>query len=125
MKRSELRRTKRLDDGPMPERKTRMRRRNEARARKRRQRDFGSKAEYIVTHPCCACGSDYKVEPHHHPTRGAGGTSKDLVPLCRACHREYHTYGAETFQGERRVDLTAQAQKYERWWTNEPMDLAY
>lgn len=101
--------------------RTPMKRRNPKRAKARRERDFGTKAEYIRSMPCCACGKDGPSDPHHHPTRAAGGTSKDLVPLCFRCHREFHDAGAETFQARHNVDLKAKAALYESMFANGDM----
>lgn len=103
----------RLKPGKGPETRTPMKKRNNKRAKRRRERDFGAKAEYIRSMPCCACGKDGPSDPHHHPSRGAGGTSADLVPLCFLCHREFHDAGADTFQARHEVDLTEKAATYE------------
>ena len=39
---------------------------------------------------CVACGND-KVDKHHFPvSRGASCPDEWWIPLCRACHTEYH-----------------------------------
>jgi len=39
---------------------------------------------------CVACGND-KVDRHHFPvSRGASCPDEWWIPLCRACHTEYH-----------------------------------
>lgn len=92
-----------------------------ARSRQRKRKkaryatQFGSKSAWIRQLNCCACGHT-PSEPHHVRSRGAGGTSKDLVPLCGVCHRAVHSMGAETFQERMRIDLTAEAAKREEWW---------
>ena len=48
-------------------------------------------------------------DPHHIPTRGAGGIDKDTVPLCRAHHDEWHRTGEHTFAAKYDVDLRAVA----------------
>lgn len=34
------------------------------------------------------------VEPHHFPTRGAGGDDLGIIPLCRRCHDAAQAYVA-------------------------------
>jgi len=57
---------------------------------------------YVHSLPCLVCGT-LPVDAHHVRSKGAGGTWRDLVPLCRIHHSEYHTAGHVTF--ERRYDL--------------------
>ena len=44
--------------------------------------------------PECPCFStncqEIANDLHHHPTRGAGGSEFDVIPLCRVCHRNIH-----------------------------------
>lgn len=104
-----------------------MKRRNAKRAKKRYQEHFGDKAAFVRSRPCCVCGRSGPSDPHHHPSRGAGGTSKDLVPLCREHHNEFHgpNGGAETFQTRHSVDLKRIAATMEAWFRNDPQDLAF
>lgn len=86
-------------------RRTPLRRVNPERRAKLRERQFGPHATRIRALPCCVCGADPPSDPAHIRSRGAGGTSRDLVPLCRRCHREQHAAGIETFQRDHDVDL--------------------
>jgi len=101
-----------------------LRKANRKRKAERYREHFGSKAEYVRQLPCCVCGRAAPSEPHHYPSRGAGGTSKDLVPLCTAHHREFHM-GAETFQARYGVDLKARAARYEAWFHESPQPLGF
>lgn len=68
---------------------------------------------YVVLRPCCACRANDSIEAHHVKTRAAGGTWKDLVPLCNGCHTEYHQrYGSVVrFREAYGVDLADVARK--------------
>ncbi len=80
-------------------RKTPLRRRNEERIARRRERDFGELAEFVRGLPCCACGDHAPSDPAHIKSRGAGGHAwnedgtGNIIPLCRACHTEQHSSG--------------------------------
>lgn len=106
-------------------RKTPIKKRNVKRAKKRYQKAFGDKAKYIRSLPCCACGAAGPSDPHHVRSRGAGGTSADLAPLCRGCHREIHQIGVETFAAKWFLDLREKADKYEAWFHEDPQPLAF
>ncbi len=97
-----------------------IRRRNPKRAKKRQEQAYGDKAKYIRSLPCCVCHKPGPSDPHHYPTRAAGGTSKDLVPLCREHHREFHDTGADTFQRRHYIDLKSRAERYEGWYHESP-----
>lgn len=49
------------------------------------------------------------VEQAHAKSRGAGGTWRDSLPLCRAHHREQHQLGLLTFETKYGVDLRSLA----------------
>ena len=98
----------------------------------RKEKQFGLKAEWIRTLPCHACGKDGPSDPAHMKSRGAGGTSDHLVPLCRDCHVEQHSKGIKTFFEKHGViDTLDLAQQYHhRWtyqdyWRNREQDLLY
>ena len=98
----------------------------------RRERQFGPKADWIRTLPCAACGRDGPSDPAHMKSRGAGGTSDHLVPLCRMCHTEQHTKGIKTFFSKHGIiDTLDLAERYhQRWlhadyWKNRSEDLLY
>ncbi len=112
-----------------PKRRSRMPRRNEERAAKRRAECFGEQADACRTMPCCVCwwgmyahpdGSlshrEKAVEigvfcsdPHHEPPRSCGGKDGDTVPLCREHHDERHRIGRSAFERVHGVDLRAVA----------------
>jgi hypothetical protein len=49
--------------------------------------------DYVRDQPCCVCGAT-PVDAHHFPlTRASAGREGEewTIPLCRACHTEYHT----------------------------------
>lgn len=100
---------------PMAPRKKPLRAVNPKRRKERHGVAFGSKAEWLRQMSCCVCGRQ-PSDPHHVRSRGAGGTAKDLVPLCRADHRELHQIGARTFAERHEIDLEWQAERYEAWW---------
>lgn len=79
-------------------------------------RQFGEKAAWIRTLPCCACSAEPPSDPHHVRSRGAGGTSEDLVPLCRECHDLLHLKGRKGFALIRGCDLAAIAERLEAEW---------
>ena len=104
---------------------------NEARMEKRREKQFGPKAEWIRTLPCGVChGPELRtvtderalaaippnVEVHHVVTRGAGGKADAIIPLCVACHRALHLVGRHTFAREHKVSLADLRDSYEALW---------
>ena len=64
------------------------------------EKQFGKKADWIRSLPCSACGAGAPSDPAHMRSRGAGGTSEHLVPLCRMCHIDQHNRGIKTFFAE-------------------------
>jgi hypothetical protein len=84
-----------------------LRRVNPERAAKRREEQFGPEAEVVRWMNCCLprCRARPPSDPHHVRSRGAGGTAKDLVPLCHAHHVEVHAAGRRTFEEAHGVDL--------------------
>lgn len=87
-------------------RRTPMRRVNPKRLRARRAECFGVQAQLCRESRCCVCGA-WPVHAHHEPSRGAGGTDKDTVPLCPTCHDERHRWGRAAFEHTYDVDLKA------------------
>jgi len=51
------------------------------------------------------------IEAAHVRSRGAGGTRRDLVPLCQGHHREQHARGVVTFEKTYGVNLDAEARR--------------
>lgn len=92
---------------------------NSERRRRRYARNFSDKADWIREQPCDVCGRR-PSDPHHHPTVGAGGTKRDLMPLCRDHHTlgpdAYHRLGAVTFAKRHDLDLAARTALWERRW---------
>ena len=90
---------------------------NRKRKESRYLRDFGLKAAFIRSLPCDTCSAPPPSDPSHFPSRGAGGTSRDLIPQCRRCHDELGR-GVETFQ---RVhgNLPERTAHYEQRWQAE------
>lgn len=87
--------------------------------KERRERQFGPKADWIRTLPCAACGRDGPSDPAHMRSRGAGGTSDHLVPLCRMCHTEQHAKGIKTFFSKHGIiDTLDLADQYHQRWIN-------
>lgn len=98
--------------------RSRLKARNEGRAAKRREECFGPQADLCRHLTCVACDPNrslwtsgmtflHRSEPHHEPTRAAGGKDKDTVPLCRAHHDERHRIGRAEFETRHGVDLQA------------------
>jgi hypothetical protein len=96
-----------------------------------RERVFGAKATWIRTLPC-VIGMDrrdgtttvahpcpYWTEAAHATSRGAGGDSTHLIPLCTAHHHEQHAVGIKTFATKYGLDLDALADFYERRFQEE------
>lgn len=86
-----------------------------SRKRERWDRQFGDKALWIAQLNCLVCGR-IPSEAAHVKSRGAGGTSEHLVPICTAHHYEQHTIGIKTFQDKYHLDLTLEALEYESRW---------
>jgi hypothetical protein len=117
--------------------RTPMKRENTERAAKRRAEAFGEQAELCRWIACVACRQEQfpemtpgdwglhaklslieharcrimppRCDPHHEPTRAAGGKDKDTVPLCREHHDERHRIGRAAFEAKHGVDLRAVA----------------
>jgi hypothetical protein len=88
---------------------------NRERRAARFARSFGPKAAWIADRPCLVCGLR-PTEAAHVKSRGAGGTSADLVPLCREHHREQHDTGIRTFAARHRLDLALIARNLDDRW---------
>jgi hypothetical protein len=88
---------------------------NQRRKAERFQLAFGDKGEWVRQMNCVVCGRLPSVAAHVK-SRGAGGTAKDLVPLCPNHHFEQHAVGIRTFDRLHDIDLTTLAAEYEERW---------
>ena len=88
---------------------------NRERRKRLNEQNFGPRAEQIRKMACAVTLSRMAVhgwtrtdaefmaacrgaaDPHHVKSRGAGGNSRDLVPVCRKHHELYHLMGRDTF----------------------------
>lgn len=116
MKRTPLDRHTPLKNGKPLNRRTRVNPVNRERAKKRHRESYGPKAVWIRSLSCAACGTTRAVQAAHAKSRGAGGTSEHLVPLCFACHAHQHRVGVETFGREHGFDLLGLARDYHTAW---------
>ena len=64
------------------------------------------------------CHNGLPLHIHHVRSRGAGGTWKDTLPLCRNHHREIHDTGVETFAAKYDIDLAERAAEFVTRWEN-------
>jgi 5-methylcytosine-specific restriction endonuclease McrA len=59
----------------------------------RRIRDSDAVRSKVMSQPLCrACGLEKATDGHHVLLRSQSGDDvpDNIVPLCRACHRDYH-----------------------------------
>lgn len=115
-RRTPLKRSASLKRGAPLARHTRLRPVNKERKLERYEQAFGDRAELIRAMPCLLLGSGCwgPIEAAHVRSRGAGGTKRDLVPLCSAHHREQHDQGTKTFAARHGLDLRAAADRLAR-----------
>lgn len=104
--------------------RTRLRQRNEERAAKLYKLQFGGPlydgtpdtdySERIRRMPCCVpgCCAKGKSDPHHVPTRGAGGIWSDQSPICPGHHDEAHLIGVSTFEVKHGISFRAVAREH-------------
>lgn len=92
-------------------RKSRLRPANPRRKHRRYEEQFGAYADIIRALPCAACSDPPPSDPHHTRSRGAGGTKRHLVPLCRWCHATGHALGWSRVEDLYGVDLDQVAAK--------------
>lgn len=109
-----------LAPGAGLERRTRLKPVNPKRRAKSWAKNFGPKRAWIVEQDCVVPGCWRRpVDPSHVRSRGARGTSADLVALCSGLeghHREQHDIGIHTFQAKYGLDLPAIARRLEAEW---------
>ncbi|MGB1592414.1 MAG: hypothetical protein ACPIOQ_06645 [Promethearchaeia archaeon] len=102
-------------------RKTPIRKRNAKRMAKRKLKYWGPPGyvEFVKGKRCCACHKGHP-ECAHEPSRAAGGTWKDIVPLCSGCHRTrpgaVHQIGRSEFEKRNRVDFDEVKARLLREW---------
>lgn len=91
--------------------------RNIGRRARRFAEAFGERGAAVRGRPCLCRGRSLTspcsgpVEAAHARSRGAGGSRRDLVPLCRGHHREQHRRGVRTFAATYQLDLDAEARR--------------
>lgn len=95
--------------------------RNPERAAESFERDYGAKASWVRSLVCVVSGSEGSefdpIVAAHVCSRGAGGDSRDLVPMLMSLHDRSHQIGAERFAAEHpNVDLEAAADIIELRW---------
>jgi hypothetical protein len=96
-------------------RRTPLRQVNRARRAKIHARNFGDAAVVVRSMPCLVVGCREPAEAAHARARGMGGvkgSSRDLVPLCRAHHieaGEARTSKRHAFEVRHGISLTARA----------------
>lgn len=86
----------RLERGPGPKRKTKLRQRNPARLAKLRAQQFAEQSDICRALPCLLCSAPPPSEPHHASARGMGGVKgldRHVIPLCTVHHRAVETEG--------------------------------
>lgn len=84
---------------------------------------FGEKGSWIRCLYCVVRFSGWKDyecygerQAAHVKSRGAGGDSTHLIPLCTAHHAEQHAVGIKTFAAKYGLDLESLAAEYEARW---------
>ncbi len=70
--------------------------------------------EFTKRSACTVCFRS-PCEAAHNPSRGAGGTWRDVSPLCRKHHLEQHQ-GVETFQRNHSIDFEQTNAQHVRAW---------
>jgi hypothetical protein len=84
---------------------------NPKRRRRLQREQFGSKAHWIRTLPCCLCHRPSTLEQpstsSHVRGRGAGGKADQQVPMCPACHLKYEAAKARYDGAHRLPELAA------------------
>jgi len=81
---------------------------NPKRKAKLQEAQFGEQAELCRKSPCAVPSCEFvpgRCEPHHMPSRGAGGLDADTIPLCAVHHTAIHSLGRKTFEARYGVDL--------------------
>ena len=85
------------------------------RKKKRHEKQYGERAVAIKAMRCCVPGcAHWPSDAAHVKSRAAGGTKRDLVPLCHEHHMEQHSTGIKTFQEKHGIDLALIAAEIDR-----------
>lgn len=93
-------------------RKTTVRRVNQERRAARFERCYGQRGWHIRRMQCIVPNCFVApIAAAHVVSRGAGGTKRDLVPLCFRHHREQHDVGIKSF--EEKYDLSLRTAAFE------------
>ena len=103
----------------MTDKSTRQRRKERQDHKFRVQFHSVERVNFIKQQSCDTCGAPPPSDPSHHPSRGAGGTFRDLFPQCRRCHSRMHQRGVDTFLAKihrTRGWLTSRTAYWEREW---------
>jgi hypothetical protein len=63
---------------------------------------------------CAVCTASSLSDPHHLDSgvMGSKGDDWTALPMCRACHREYHDIGHNTFEKRHYIDLWKEAHRH-------------
>jgi hypothetical protein len=90
---------------------------NPKRRRRLLREQFGEKADWIRTLPCCLCHrpptEEAPMTSSHVRGRGAGGKADQQVPMCARCHSWYEEHKPE---GNARHRLPELASRLEALW---------
>lgn len=97
---------------------------NKVRRNKLREKQYGLSFGYsawICSFPCAACkrAPGWTIPAHAARTRGAGGTWRDVIPLCFLCENAFHTMGLNSFEQKYGINCTKVAAEMVRRWEGE------
>lgn len=71
--------------------------------------------DYVKKQTCLAFGLCVGwEEPYHVKTKGAGGSDRSTVPLCRKHHSECHQIGSVTFQSKYGINFNNEIKRLQR-----------
>lgn len=122
MKRTPLKRKKRLTSNAKP--KPRQRIKAKPRSSVEFQRVYGSKrrVEFVKRMGCCVCGKT-PCENAHIKSGGMGRKAdyRDIIPLCSACHRLQHQHGWKALKLDQQL-LEGLAYMTQVAWATRPND---
>ncbi len=100
-------------------RRTKVKNANRRRKHKEFVRCYGSKdrCAWVQAQPCIICGL-MPSENAHITSDGAGrkADARQIVPLCRTCHLEFHQHGRAEFEHAYEINLPAFAAETDRSW---------